>query len=257
MSENTAPVEDTSSASSLWDHAEPEAPSPAESSAPSAPESTNMEWFFSEGVKGEGEKPEWMKDKYKTMADQARAYGDLEKKLGEVRGAPKDGYKFDGIEGVDQDDPMLAHFSETFKELNLSQEGFERVLSEFNSLQTSMVTTDMEAEMKKLGPNGKAEVTQINSWINNTFDDETAATVRGWVATADDMRALQALKSFQPRSSIPNQSDMINVASFESSSEIKSEMTSNWARYKDDEGYRNSMMSRMTNAVKREKHGKK
>jgi len=256
MSEEVAAVEDTS-ATSLWDHAEPEAPSPAADTPPAPVESGSSEWFFAEGVKGEGDKPEWMKDKYKTMAEQAKAYGELEKKFGEMRGAPKDGYNLDGIEGFDKDDPILSQFSETFKELNLSQEGFERVFQEFNSVQSNMIQADVEAEMKKLGPNAKSEVTQINSWIDNTFDEQTAATVRAWVATADDMRALQALRSFQPRSAIPSQSDALRVGSFETSKELKAEMSSNWNRYKDDEGYRKSMMSRMTDAVKREKHGKK
>jgi len=161
------------------------------------------------------------------------------------------------MEGIDENDPLVAHFKETFKDLNLSQVGFERVLSEFDSFHRSAAKVDMAAEMKKLGPGGPQEVAKINTWIDNTFDDATAETVRNWVSSADDMKALQALRAFQPRSAIPGASDMLQVASFESSADIKSDMNANWAKYKSDEVYRGEMMNRMGKAVQREKHGKK
>ena len=51
------------------------------------------EFFLSEGIKGVGDLPEWYKaDKYKSIAEQAKAYTELEKKFGGFTGAPKDGY---------------------------------------------------------------------------------------------------------------------------------------------------------------------
>ena len=49
--------------------------------------------------------PEWYKaDKYKSVAEQAKAYTELEKKFGGFTGAPKDGYSV--VEGVEQDDAL-------------------------------------------------------------------------------------------------------------------------------------------------------
>ena len=52
------------------------------------------EFFLSDGIKGVGDQPEWYKaDKYKSVAEQAKAYTELEKKFGGFTGAPKDGYQ--------------------------------------------------------------------------------------------------------------------------------------------------------------------
>lgn len=49
------------------------------------------EYFLTEGIKGAGDTPEWFKaDKYKSIADQAKAYTELEKRFGGFKGAPKD-----------------------------------------------------------------------------------------------------------------------------------------------------------------------
>ena len=248
--------------SHLLDQGEGAVEAPSESPAlpegeQGAPSSAGNDWFFADGVKGEGDRPEWLKGKYKTMADQAKAYNELEKKLGEVRGAPKDGYDLDSIEGLDKDDPMLQHFSETFKDLNLSQDGFERILKEFNEVQMNMVQGSMEEEVKKLGPNAKQELNQLNNWVNNTFDEQTAGTIRNWVASADDVKALQSLRAFQPKSSIPSQADVMSVASYESSKEVQNEMQNNWKRYNEDANYRGALRQRLADSVRREKQGKK
>ena len=71
---------------SLIDPAAPGAP--AEPAAPVVPAEPSLvpdppaaSWYLSEGVGGEGEAPVWFKgDKYKTIADQAQAYPELEKR---------------------------------------------------------------------------------------------------------------------------------------------------------------------------------
>ena len=59
----------------------------------SSPTLSEGEYFLTEGIKGSGETPEWFKaDKYKSIADQAKAYTELEKRFGGFKGAPKEGY---------------------------------------------------------------------------------------------------------------------------------------------------------------------
>ena len=55
------------------------------------------------------ESPEWfMKDKYKSVEDQAKSAFDLQKKMGKNWGAPSEDYSFEGIDGVDASDPILS-----------------------------------------------------------------------------------------------------------------------------------------------------
>ena len=227
---------------------------PADQGSPS-PESAD--WYFAEGIKGEGERPEFLHDRYKSLADQAKAYTDLEKKFGEFRGAPEDGYKLDGIEGLEGDDPLIKHFSETFKDLNLSQQGFERVVNDFVTVQAEAYQANIAEEMKKLGPQAEQTVQQVNNWVSNTFDQETAETIKGWVMTANDVKALEAMRAFQPKSAIPTAEQAMNIGSYESSTEVKNEMTKNWDRYNNDENYRATIKRRLHDSVTRETRGKR
>ena len=222
-------------------------------------EATVEAWYLAEGLEGTGDAPDWFKaEKYKNVADQAKAYTELEKKFGEFRGAPKDGYDFDalGEDGVNPEDPLIKHFGETFKELNLTQEGFNRVIQEFYEVQKMAVNSSTSEEMEKLGKDGAKIVTQVDTWLNNTFDKQTAETVKGWVTTAEDMKALQTIQSFQPRSEIP-MNNSVNFTPYESLKEVTDEKTANWERYNSDESYRNSLSKRLYDAHARETSGRK
>ena len=79
------------------------------------------EYFLTEGIKGTGDTPEWFKaDKYKSIADQAKAYTELEKRFGGFKGAPKDGYQ--APEGIEQDDALFAELKTFAEETNMSQD---------------------------------------------------------------------------------------------------------------------------------------
>ena len=210
------------------------------------------EWLWADGMRGEGEKPDWLKSRYNSVADQAEAYTELEKKFGEFKGAPKDGYNFDDIDSIDPDNPLISHFSKTFKDMNLSQDGFNRILSEFESLQQNMSSVDVAEEMKKLGPQGQEMIKQTSQWVANNLPKDIAATVHTWIQTADDFRALDTIRSFQPLSATPSYYDMNPNQKYESSTEIRNEKTKNWTRYQEDVNYRNGLVQRLNAAVRRE-----
>ena len=86
----------------------------------STPELNEGEYFLSDGIKGTGDTPEWYKsDKYKSVAEQAKAYTELEKKFGGFTGAPKDGYA--GPEGIEPDDALLQELTEFANKTGMSQ----------------------------------------------------------------------------------------------------------------------------------------
>lgn len=208
-------------------------------------------WSWGEGLKGEGDKPEWLKERYKSVEDQAKGYVELEKRFGEFKGAPKEGYKLDSIEGLEADSPLLQQFSKTFAELNLSQSGFERVVKEFVSTHASIAQASAAQEMKKLGPQGQQMIKETNQWIQNNFPPEVGKVVQGWIMTAEDIKALDIIRSFQPISKIPNAVDMSNTGIYESLNEVKTEKNNNWAKYKEDANYRKNLDDRMASAVRR------
>ena len=226
-------------------------------SSPANETSANEEsgqWNWAEGITGNGDKPEWLQDRYKSVSDQAKAYKELEKKFGEFKGAPKDGYDLEAIP-LDKDNKMLNTLSETFKELNMSQSGFERVVSEFMTAQTQMSDMDMQAEIAKLGPKANSMIKQTNTRLTNNFDKGVADTVKSWIQTSDDILALNALLSNQTLSSIPNNNAMQQVITTESYSTLKDEKVANYDRYQTDETYAKSLNERIYWAQQREKKG--
>ena len=222
------------------------------------PEGQPSEWQWAEGVNGQGDKPEWLQGRYKSVSEQAKAYTELEKRLGEIKGAPKDGYDFESMEGVAKDDPLLQHFSETFKELNLSQAGFERVANEFAQIQTAMNKEQTAEELKKLGPNATQVVSQASNWIDNTFNPEVSQTIKSWMGTAEDINALNAIMAFQPKSNVPSSEGYgAQQPEYETSKTVINEKTQNWGKYQEDVNYRTSVQNRLQNAMKREEQRKK
>lgn len=250
MTDEAAATESSEvSGNGLFGAVETPAPNPASdesSQSPTdVPPSSPSEWHWADGIKGDGQRPDWLKERYKSVSEQAVAYSELEKKFGEFRGAPKDGYVMDGIEGLDVSNPLLKGLSETFKELNMSQAGFERVVNEYLTAQTQSYQTDIKEEMKKMGPGAEQQIAQTKQWIQNNLDKHDAQTISTWIHSAEDMKALQALMAFQPLSRSPSAEAMNSSLQYESLQDVKNEKTQNWLRYKEEPVYRRSVQDRM------------
>jgi len=212
-------------------------------------------WSFAEGVLGDGPRPPWLKEKYKTVSQQAAAYSELEKKLGESRGAPKDGYKFDdSLKDLDAQDPMLQKFLPKFQELNMSQDAVNKLVSEWVDYKSTFATVDFKAEMKKLGTDLEAkEMIDVNTqWMKNNFSSDILETVSSWIQTASDLKALNSMRTGQSMSRSPSASDMKQNITYDSLKNIKSEKMNNWQKYQDDQAYRDSLNERMSEAVLRQ-----
>ena len=150
------------------------------------------EYFQSEGIKGAGEVPDWyMADKYKSVADQAKAYPDLQKKFGSFTGKPKDGYQLPA--DVDREDALVAEVLKFGDETNMNQAGVEKLLR--LSLQQSEVSqqVNVEAEISKLGENSGERLKTIENFMKNNLDNETYEKVRESVKDADTVVLVEAL----------------------------------------------------------------
>lgn len=152
------------------------APAPA-AEAPK-PEASHPEWLLADGTKGTGAAPEWYKaDKYKTVAEQAKAYGELEKRFGTFKGAPKDGkYEVpkmpDGIEGEFLVDvPVFEELTKWGIEKGLSQEGYSDLLGMVARYEAYMAP-NMEEIKKDMGPNADARIANAAQYLKANLDAE-------------------------------------------------------------------------------------
>lgn len=151
-------------------------------------------WNLAEGVAGKDAAPEWfLADKYKTVADQAAAYPELQKKFGGFTGAPKEGkYEIklpDGVVGeIQADHPMTQSLVQWALNRNMNQETFNEAIGLFAEYEASLVPSleDIHAEV---GDNAIGRIHGIANWAKanlmpeelQTFVDATKGTNAGTV----------------------------------------------------------------------------
>lgn len=155
---------------------------------------------------GDDDEQSWFKkDKYKTVEDQAKAYVELEKKLGErneLVGAPEDGvYNLTMPEDLAEagevaaDDPMLKAFMETAKELNLSQKAFDSILHGYIKSEFESMGTSREDEIKQLGDNADRRLDALAKWGEANLDADTYEAFRNVASTAAGVTVLEAMRA--------------------------------------------------------------
>ena len=156
------------------------------------------EYFLTEGIKGTGDTPEWFKaDKYKSIADQAKAYTELEKRFGGFKGAPKDGYQ--APEGIEADDALFAELKTFAEETNMSQDAFDRAWEILQAQSEAVEEVSLEAEMAKLGDNATGRIKHVEQFMKNNLDPDTYERLRYAVNSAESVELVEALiKSTAP-----------------------------------------------------------
>ncbi len=142
-------------------------------------------WLLTDGVMGQGAKPDWFKaDKYKSVAEQAKAYTELEKRFGSFTGAPKNekgepNYTFTAPEGieVDMNHPLLGDFNKWAAEHQLNQQGYNDLLGML--VQYEAAQSPNMAEVKaRLGENADTRIQNVSSWVKANLGPDGLATFR-------------------------------------------------------------------------------
>lgn len=158
----------------------------------SSPTLSEGEYFLSEGIKGTGEAPEWYNgSKYKSVADQAKAYTELEKKFGGFKGAPKDGYT--APEGVESGDALLEELTAFAQDTNMSQDAFGRAWDLLVAQEQSVAQVTQEQELSRLGDNAQQRIKSVEGFMKNNLDAETYEKARDLVTTADSVELIEML----------------------------------------------------------------
>jgi len=163
-----------------------------------------------------GENDWFKKDKYKTVEDQAKAYNDLEKKLGEtstLTGAPEEDYVLTMPEGMDAEfmegNPALDGFKEVAKEMNLSQEAFDKILGKYLEAEAAMTGTSVEQEMKALGDNADRRLKDLADFGSANLSKEDYEAFRAVASTAAGVTVLEAMKSLTKEHKLPGDGEHV------------------------------------------------
>ena len=157
-----------------------------------APTLNEGEYFLSDGIKGSGDTPDWYKgDKYKSVAEQAKAYTELEKKFGGFTGAPKDGYS--GPEGIEGDDALLQELTEFVTKTNMSQEAFGDAWELLSAQGQAVEQVTQEQEIASLGDNAQERIKNVEGYLKNNLDADVYEEVRNLVTDARSIQLVEHL----------------------------------------------------------------
>jgi len=150
------------------------------------------EYFLSDGIKGTGEMPEWYKaDKYKSVAEQARAYTELEKKFGGFTGAPKDGYEM--LDDVYEGDELWSELVDFGQRQNMSQAALNEAWGLLTAQEEALEQVNLEMELEALGERGPERIKTVEQFLKNNLDADTYEEVRYAVNSATSIQLVEAL----------------------------------------------------------------
>jgi hypothetical protein len=202
-------------------------------------------WFLDEGMPGIGDRPSWLPDKFKTVADLSKSYTELEKRVGIV----PDNYDFTKSKFLDPDYAPFQDLQVLAKEKRVPQEFIDKMLESVDKYMDEF-TIDNNEEIKKLGDNGKERVVVLDNWAKANLSKDAYEALTGSLTNAASIKALEELrgKMMSGTPQVPN--DNGSVTGSASLDDIKLELSNNLAKYKTDEGYRKDLQKRLEVASK-------
>ena len=174
------------------------------------PQVSENEYFLSDDIKGSGETPEWFNTgKYKSVADQAKGYAELEKKFGGFKGTPKDGYTHP--EGIEPEDGLLQELVTFASDTNMSQEAFGQAWELLNAQSQASTEISQEQELAKLGDNAQDRIKTVEGFMKNNLDAESYEKAKDLVTTADTIELVEMLVKATAPSRLPIENDHVSV----------------------------------------------
>ncbi len=212
----------------------------------------------------EPESPEWfMKDKFKTVDEQAKSYKELSTKMGKYWGSPQENYSVEGMQGIgiEANDPLIAGLTPALKEMGISQDGFQHLVGQYFEANKAMMA-EMESSLKKTLTETDAHTYHaIDKWMTDNMTAEEAAMVKNnWLMTPEDFKLFNNLRLMAaPSTSVPSTST--NPVKFESSNEVTNEKIKYKKELKagtrvQDKNHEDALAARFRDAAARELRNK-
>lgn len=178
-------------------------------------------WFWDGERQGEGDPPEWFKaDKYKSVADQAKAYTEAEKRLGAFKGAPEE-YELklpddfglpEGVDvALDKEDPLLQQFMPWAKENNLSQDAFQDIVGMYVNQQAEDYQAAQQSvieQKEQLGDNADKRLNDLAKWGKTNLDPEMYQKFADSLTTAAAVEAFEFIVGKTRNAPMPDPSNI-------------------------------------------------
>ena len=203
-------------------------------------------WFIDENVPGVGERPQWLDSKFKTAADLAKSYRELEKKVG----TPPDEYDLSKSKFLDGDYEPIQDFLKLAKDKRVPKDVVDKMVESIDKYMDEF-SIDYVEETKKLGDNASDRLTVLDNWAQANLSKDSYEALTSNLKTASAIKALEELrgKMMSNTTIVPNGNDAEtnNVASI---ADIQKELANNLAKYKIDPKYQADIRARLEIASK-------
>lgn len=172
-------------------------------------------------------RPEWLPEKYKTGEDLAKAYKELESKLGakdeDIRNSiieeiqkeafadrPDSAGDYQMPESIDPDsavdNELLQWWAEHSFENGFSQEEFEKGIEMYAQAMMGS-EPDLEAEAAKLGDNANARIEAASAFANKFFPEEALPAIERMCESHEGIIALEAIQEAMKDGNFSNTGD--------------------------------------------------
>jgi hypothetical protein len=210
------------------------------------PVETPPSWFIDENVPGVGERPQWLDSKFKTAADLAKSYRELEKKVG----TPPDEYDLSKSKFLDGDYEPIQEFLKLAKDKRVPKDVVDKMVESIDKYMDEF-SIDYVEETKKLGDNASDRLTVLDNWAQANLSKDSYEALTSNLKTASAIKALEELRG-KMMSNTPvvpngNDSETHNVATI---ADIQKELANNLAKYKTDPKYQADIRARLEIASK-------
>lgn len=203
-------------------------------------------WYIDDNVPGVGDRPAWLNEKFKSAADLAKSYNELEKKFGS---APEE-YDLSKSKFIDPDYVPFQDFLTLAKEKRVPKEVVDKMVDSIDKYMDEF-SVDYNEEIKKLGDNPKERLKTLDNWAQANLSKDSYEALTSNLRNADAIKALEELRSkmMSNTTQVPNGNDggSNNVATLD---DIRGEISKNLEKYKTDPVYRKDIQSRLEAASK-------
>jgi hypothetical protein len=165
------------------------------------------------------------------------------------------------MDGIEQNDPLIAGLTPALQEMGISQEGFQNLVGKYMEANRAMMG-EMEAELKKTLTTTDAHTYQsITKWMDDSLTPEESMHVKNnWLMTAEDFKLFNNFRLMMaPSTNVP--SGNTNAVKYESSKEVTNEKIKYKKEVKSgtrvqDKNHEDSLAARFRDAAARELRNK-
>ena len=183
--------------------------------APVESDATSRDYVIESDVTSQPDRPEWLPEKYSSGEDLAKAYKELESKLGgkeediksklmeEIQteafsSRPDSAGDYQLPDVIDAeaavDNDLLRWWSEHSFENGFSQEEFQKGIEMYASSNMEDSGPDLEAESKKLGENASTRIEAASMFASKFFPEESLPAIERMCESHEGIIALEAIQ---------------------------------------------------------------